>query len=285
MSSRKKCPNRNQKRPGRPTHTTHNNFMKMSTPPGVNMYPKSGTNGKIEWDYISNITESIIPNMSGMSDTNQKVEQLCESVEECKKLIKNMTFRSKEGSGVINDIISSSTNTRQKLKDLCETVERGSLISDDILILQAGIGAKSKRFISIDENGNAVIAQSNEDVLGVSDNSFIDINIEEELGLIETVKDYENRLTTMFITDSEEEEPITNIDTDSLNILISSMKEDLRINIIYKGVVEVSDDGLCIIGNKCNCADGVAVPAVCGQNGEWFVLSRVDEQNIRILLK
>ena len=289
MSKYGRCPSERGFSARNTKSSRKNGLNTVPIPTGVNMYLKSSSNGKYEWDKISNIVESIIPNVSGDVDMSDMREKLDSTVKECKELVETiskdidmLTFKGKERAGVINDIINKISSLKS------DHEPQINLVSENVLILQAGEGSKSKRFISINEDGDAVIAQNNEDVLGVSDDTFIDININEDLGLIEKVKDYGNRLTTMFMTDSpsselQESRETSFINNDELDIFISSLREEMKINIIYKGVVEIFDNGLCSVGNKCNCVDGIAVPG--NSDGEWFVLLRIDDEHIEILLK
>ena len=44
------------------------------------------------------------------------------------------------------------------------------------------------------------------------------------------------------------------------------------------GKLYVRDDGNCVVGDKCDCLNGIAVPGTA-----WPVLSRSDTDTIKIL--
>ena len=58
----------------------------------------------------------------------------------------------------------------------------------------------------------------------------------------------------------------------------SQRKEWTSVGLI--GKVHVQDNGACVVGGKCDCVDGIAVPGT-----HWRVLKRSDANTIRILYK
>jgi len=44
------------------------------------------------------------------------------------------------------------------------------------------------------------------------------------------------------------------------------------------GKVYVRDNGNCVVGQRCDCSDGIAIPG-----SSWHVLSRSDTDVVRIL--
>lgn len=66
---------------------------------------------------------------------------------------------------------------------------------------------------------------------------------------------------------------------------ITTSVEDDHCIVVYGGIVEVFDDGACQVGDKCTCIDGIAVPIDYNtQCRGWFVMRRIDENTIRVLL-
>lgn len=46
------------------------------------------------------------------------------------------------------------------------------------------------------------------------------------------------------------------------------------------GKIHVRDDGMCVVGGKCDCLNGIAIPG-----SGWYVLSRITPNIIKVLYR
>lgn len=176
------------------------------------------------------------------------------------------------------------------------------------------------KFVYINDDGKAIVAQSGDDVIGVFSSALSNYGILGDTGYFrwngKNMKDKYNRTIvkpsvrnsiSRFMTipeeyndlDNEEllaklnlsEEnkvkvetenmPITNPDYDpKREYMPRTCREEWRI-VSMLGKIVVRDDGTCKVGKKCTCnADGIAIPG-----NKWVVMQRISPDTIVILFR
>ena len=93
-----------------------------------------------------------------------------------------------------------------------------------------------------------------------------------------------NQLLTLLKNELSNVKPvqsgITNPDYDPTKEYIPRSQRPEWMPVGLLGKIYVRDNGLCKVGSKCSCRDGIAIPG-----NRWYILSRSSPNVIRVLFK